>query len=204
MLGKLQKPVKKDRATGALGRRLPWHLLIVLLSFVIAVWWIYPFFNLKTNPAFNSDSAMVLAAITEHVPLSENIFIWGSARTGSALGALGWVYFRTFGALHLISFLGFADAILFVVGCSVFIQARIGVKSCLVIVHVGLLLVLANFNMPLTSVSFAFTVTDVAHRPEALCLLVLLSWFLLALGEQKPLADADWWPCVGMALLQRK
>jgi hypothetical protein len=200
MLDKLERPVKKDRATGALGRRLPWHLLVVLLSFVIAVSWIYPFFNLKTNPAFNSDSAMVLTAITEHVPLSENLFQWGGTRTGLALGAVGWVYFRTFGALHLTSFLGFADAILFVVGCSVFIQARIGGKSCLVIAPLGLLLVLANFNTPLTSVSFAFTVTDIAHRPEVFCLLVLLSWFLLALGEQKPSAHANWWPCVGLVL----
>ena len=200
MLRELQKPVTKDRATAALGRRLPWHLLVALLSFVIAVWWIYPFFNLKTNPAFNSDSAMVLIAITEHVPLAENIFQWGGTRTGCALGALGWVYFRTFGALHLTSFLGFVDAILFVVGCSVFIKARIGGKSCLVIVPGGLLLVLANFNMPLTSVSFTFTVTDIAHRPEALCLLVLLSWFILALGEQEPLAHASWWACVGLVL----
>jgi hypothetical protein len=181
-------------------RVVPWPVITSLLCLIGAVCWIHPFFDLKINPAFNSDSAMVLTAITEHVPLSENVFVWGGTHTGPALGALGWIYFRIFGALHLTDFLGVTNAVLFVIGCSAFVQLQFRGRGSLILLPAGLLLVLANFNTPLTSVSFAFTVTDIAHRPEVVPLLVLLSWLFLLLGEEKPFSGARWWIRSGLAL----
>jgi len=172
---------------------MPWPFLLALSLVVVVVWWIYPFFDLKRNTQFNSDSAMVLTAITEHVPLSENIFQWGGTRTGLALGAVGWIFFRFFGAVHLTSFLGLVDALLFVIGCSVFVRPRFGGRKHLFAIPAGLLLVVANFNKPLTSASFTFTATDIAHRPEGICLMVFLSWFLLGLAEHKLKYNAHWW-----------
>lgn len=182
-------------------RGVPWPAIVSVLCLMGAVWWIYPFFNLKINPVFNSDSAMTLTAITEHVPLAENIFQWGGARTGLALGALGWIFFRIFGAGHLTDFLGVANAVLFVIGCSVFARARFRGRNSYILVPAGLLLVLANFNTPLTSISFAFTVTDIAHRPEIVPLLVLLSWVFLLLGEEQAYGGRRWWILSGSGLL---
>lgn len=80
-----------------LGRRFrfsapaSWRLVSAAL-FLFAIYWIYPFFNLRVNPVFNSDSAIVLTAITQRIPLAENLFQWGGARTGFALGALGAIF----------------------------------------------------------------------------------------------------------------
>jgi len=181
---------------------VPPRLVITsLLCLLGAACWIYPFFDLTINPAFNSDSAMTLTAITERVPLSENIFQWGGTRTGLALGAAGWVFFRIFGPLHLTDFLAVANSLLFVIGCSAFVRWSFRGRSHFILLPVGLLLVLANFNTPLTSISFAFTVTDIAHRPELLPLLVLLSWVFLLLGEEQAYGGRRWWILSGSGLL---
>lgn len=172
-----------------------------MLFLIGAVCWIYPFFDLKINPAFNSDSAMVLTAITEHVPLSENIFQWGGARTGLALGAVGWIFFRIFGAEHLTDFLSVTNAVLFVIGCSALVQLRFREWLSHIMLPAGLLLVLPNFNTPFTSISFAFTVTDIAHRPEIVPLLVVLSWVFLLLGEEQAVGSRRWCLLSGLGLL---
>lgn len=174
----------------------PWHvLLLTLLGILLAVWCIYPFTNLKINPAFNSDTALVLTAITERVPLAETIFSWGTARSGSAFAVLGSIYFHLFGDRPLVDFLSFLDALVVILGCCAFIELRKadGSKSHLLLVPAGFLLVFANFNVVPTSVSFSFTITDLGHRPELMALLVFLSWLFLSLERYRPFKEAAWW-----------
>ncbi len=171
------------------------HLFWSLLALLLAAWCIYPFVNLKVNPAFNSDTALVLTAITERVPLAETIFSWGTARSGSTFLIPGSIYFHLFGGRPLLDFLSVVNALVVVLGCCVFLEApeKTGLRPRLLLLPAGLLLVFPNFNIVPSSASFAFTITDLGHRPELMALLVFLSWLFLSLERYRPLKERGWW-----------
>lgn len=166
-----------------------------VVAILLGAWCIYPFVNLKTDPAFNSDTALVLTAAAERVPLAETLFTWGTARSGSAFVILGAIYFRIFGGAPLINFLSILNAVVVVLGCCVFLETREKDRRqpCLLLLPAGLLLVAANFNLMPSSVTFAFTITDLGHRPELMALLAFQSWLFLSLERFRPLQQSEWW-----------
>ena len=166
--------------------RLDWPTLLLSTAAIIAAaWWLLPFFDLRVNPAFNSDSGMALVAITEHIPLAENIFQWGSARNGSALSVLGWVFCRLFGGLHLPDFLTITNVLMFVCASCVCVRFSLGRfrNRAPLLLPIGLCLVVPNFNALPSTATFSFTVSDIAHRPEAVPLLVGTCCLLLLLSK---------------------
>lgn len=152
---------------------------------LVAAWWLRPFFDLRINPQFNSDSAMVFAAITERVPLAENIFQWGSARNGSLLVLSGWIYHALLGHWRLVDFIWIINLGLFLLGCCTWIRTAGGDKPSYIIAPLALVAVLPNFYQTLSINNFTTTVTDIAHRPESLFLVVLISWLSLSLADHR-------------------
>lgn len=152
-------------------------------AYLFAAWWMSPFFDLTRNPAFNSDSALVLTAATEHVPLRENLFQWGAARNGWPLAMAGKAFFKCFGPQHLLTFIAITNTLLFTIGCTVFVPAKISGRNSFLPIPAALLIVLPNFWTGFTWTSFAVTVTDIAHRPEAVPILLVLSWTMMSVGD---------------------